>query len=76
MFVMIKPGSVVAASPGPRGLGAQAKEWALDSQRLPDIPGPPDRDLVEEWLETVARQPQGNVFAGQYLSAIAPGSAL
>jgi hypothetical protein len=47
-----------------------------DSQRLPDIPGLPARDSVEEWLGLLLNARRTGVFAGQSRYVIFTGSSL
>ena len=47
---MIKLGCGSAARPYPHWAWVAVNGMGADSQRLPDIPGLPDLDSVEEWL--------------------------
>ena len=47
-----------------------------DSQRLPDIPGLPDRNSVEEWLVLLFNASRTNVSAGRSYYVIFIGSSL
>jgi hypothetical protein len=72
---MIKPKSAFGVSPECAGLIA-VKGVGWDSQRLPDIPGLPDRDSVEEWLSLPLNARRTHVSAGRRKYVIFIGSSL
>ena len=61
------------ATPGPAKMKAVT---TATSQCLPDIPGLPDRDSVEEWLSVLVGKGEKAVCAAHAQTAILSGSSL
>jgi hypothetical protein len=59
-----------------RGSGFAVTVAPASSQCLPDMPGPPDSDSVEEWLCLTANARRNRVSAGHSEYVILIGSAL